>query len=234
MTEDDETTIVDRMSTLCVELIHAGGYIILDASKASKQLIEEFRKHKLQLITRVRINPLGKYPLPIPPLKRSRGRPRIWGESVKLRNFFNEKDCFTTETLLLYGKMVTLRDRAIDLHWDCPVRKVRFVLAVWPEGKQIILLSTDVTLSAVEIVTADSWRFKIEVTFRNLIQLLSGFSYRFWMKDMAPTKGWPKDLILSQYSHKQQQQVKRKVEAMERFVLINAMALAVLQLLSLD
>ncbi|NER06635.1 MAG: hypothetical protein F6K17_30660 [Okeania sp. SIO3C4] len=51
---------------------------------------------------------------------------------------------------------------------------------------------------------------------------------------MTPTKGWPKDLILSRYSHKQQQQVKRKVEAMERFVLINAIALAVLQLLSLE
>ncbi|NES68867.1 MAG: hypothetical protein F6K24_28385 [Okeania sp. SIO2D1] len=125
-TEDDETTIVDRMSTLCVELIHAGSYIILDAYFALLELIEEFRKHNLRLITRVPINAVGKYPLPTPPLKRSRGRPRIWGESVKDRNFFNEKDCFTTETLLLYGKMVRLRYRAIDLHWDCPVHACAF------------------------------------------------------------------------------------------------------------
>ncbi|NEO58146.1 MAG: transposase [Okeania sp. SIO3B5] len=125
-TEDDETTIVDRMSSLCAELIHAGSYIILDAYFASKQLIEELRKHNLRLITRVRINALGKAPLPTPPLKRSRGRPRIWGESVKLRNFFNQKDCFTTETILLYGKMVTLRYRAIDLHWDSPVHACAF------------------------------------------------------------------------------------------------------------
>lgn len=105
------------MSTLCVELIHAGSYIILDAYFASQQLIEEFRKHKLHLITRVRINALGKDTLATPPLKRSRGKPRIWGESVKLRNFFNSKDSFTTETLILYGKMVTLRYRAIDLHY---------------------------------------------------------------------------------------------------------------------
>ena len=181
MTEDDETTIVERMSTLCVELIDAGSYIILDAYFASKHLIEELRQHNLRLITRVRINAVGKYPLPTQPLKRSRGRPPIWGESVKLRDLFDSKDCFTTETLLLYGKMVTLRYRAIDWHWDCPLQRVRFVLAVWPEGKQIILLSTDVTLSATEILTAYSWRFQIEVTFRNLIQLLSGFSYRFWM-----------------------------------------------------
>lgn len=222
------------MSTMCVELIHAGSYIILDAKFASKQLIEELRKHNLHLITRVRINAVGKEPLRTPPLKSSRGRPRIWGESVKLRNLLDEQSSLTTETLLLYGKMVTLRDRAIDLHWDSPVERVRFVLAVWPEGKQIILISTDVTLSAVEILTAYSWRFQIEVTFRNLIQLLSGFSYRFWMKDMVPTQGWPKDLILSRYPKKQQQQFRRKVEAMERFVLINAIALAVLQLVSLE
>ena len=232
--EDDETTIVERMSSLCVELIHAGSYIILDAYFASKELIKEFRKHQLHLITRVRINAVGKHPLPTPTLKRSRGRPRVWGESVKLRNLFDEKDCFTTETLVLYGKMVTLRYRCCDLHWDSSVERVRFVLAVWPEGKQIILLSTDITLSAAEILTAYSWRFKIEVTFRNLIQLLSGFSYQFWMKDMTPTQGWPKDLILSRYPKKQQQQFYRKVEAMERFVLINAIALGILQLLSLE
>ncbi|NET15692.1 MAG: hypothetical protein F6K08_24110 [Okeania sp. SIO1H6] len=122
-TEDEETTIVERMSTLCVELIHAGNYIILDAFFASKQLIEELRKHNLRLITRVRINAVGKEPLPTPPLKRSRGRPRIWGRSVKMRDLFDSKDCFTTETLLLYGKMVTLRYRAIDLHYRLPSSK---------------------------------------------------------------------------------------------------------------
>lgn len=81
---------------------------------------------------------------------------------------------------------------------------------------------------------AYSWRFKIEVTFRNLIQLLSGFSYRFWMKEMTPSKGWPEDVVLARYPEQQQQQVKRKVEAFERFVLINAIALAILQLLSLE
>ena len=51
---------------------------------------------------------------------------------------------------------------------------------------------------------------------------------------MTPTQRWPKDLILSRYLLKQQQQFHRKVEAMERFVLINAIALGVLQLLSLE
>ena len=140
----------------------------------------------------------------------------------------------STETVLLYGKTVTVKYRTIDLHWDCPHNQVRFVLVVMPDGKQIILLSTDVTLSAQEILIAYSWRFQIEVTFRTLIQLLSGFSYQFWMKDMNPSKKWQSDLVLTRYPEKQQQQVIRKVEAFERFVLINAIALAILQLLSLE
>lgn len=226
---------VDKMLNLCVKLMQAGSYIILDAYFASKELIEEFRNHNLELITRDgAIDAVGKRPLPPPPLKRRRGRPRIWGESVKLRNLFDEIDGFTTSTLLLYGKMVTLKYRCIDLHWDCPDKKVRFVLGVLPQGKQIILLSTDVTLSATEILSAYSWRFKIEVTFRSLIQLLSRLCYRFTMKEMTPTKGWPIDLVLDRYKEKKQQQVNRKVEAFERFVLINAIALAILQLLSLE
>ncbi|MCL2934164.1 MAG: hypothetical protein MGG11_18550 [Trichodesmium sp. MAG_R03] len=38
------------------------------------------------------------------------------------------------------------------------------------------------------------------------MQLLSGFSYQFWMKDMTPTQGLPKDMILNRYPKKQQQQ----------------------------
>lgn len=130
--------------------------------------------------------------------------------------------------------MVKVKYRTIDLHWDCPEKLVRFVLAEWPGGKQIILLSSDVTLSAPEILTAYSLRFKIEVTFRNLIQLLSGFSYRFLLKNPTWSKQLSQDLVLSKYQEKEQQQVKRKIEAFERFVLVNAIALAILQILSLE
>jgi hypothetical protein len=234
LTEDEENTLVTKMSELCIEFIKEGSYIILDAYFASKKLIKQFRQHQLNLITRVKINTVGKQPLPPPPPKRGRGRPRTWGEAVKLRDLFNQRDSFTKEKLLLYGKIVAVRYRTIDLHWDCPEKLVRFVLAVWPEGKQIILLSTDVNLSATEIIEAYSLRFKIEVTFRSLIQILSGFSYRFWMKDMTINPRWPKDLILSDYEEKRQQKIKRKVEAFERFVNINGIALAILQLLSLE
>ena len=111
---------------------------------------------------------------------------------------------------------------------------MRFVLVVWPGGKQIILLSTDLSLSEAEIITAYSWRFKIEVTFRTLSQLFSGFNYRFWLKNIEHNLSKSKNLILNQYEKKERQQIQKKVEAFERFVNVNAIALGILQLVSLE
>ena len=85
-----------------------------------------------------------------------------------------------------------------------------------------------------EIISAYGWRFKIEVTFRTLIQLLWGFSYRNGMKSLPPTSRWPKNLIIDQLPEKKRPLLKRKMAAMERFVNLNALALGILQLLSLE
>jgi hypothetical protein len=222
------------MAALCVRLATAGSYVVLDAYFAAGNLLAKFRQHQLHLITRVRINTVGKQPLPPPPLKRGRGKPPIWGKRVELRTCFADTSSFKCETVILYGRLVTVRYCIIDLHWDSPQHLVRFVLSVLPCGKQLILLSTDITLSGREIMEAYGWRFKIEVTFRTLIQLLSGFSYRFWMKSLPPSSRSPQNLILSQYSEEFCQQLKRKIAAFEGFVNLNALALGILQLLSLE
>jgi len=91
----------------------------------------------------------------------------------------------------------------------------------------MILLSTDITLSGSEVIEAYGWRFKIEVTFRTLIQLLWGFSYRFWMKSLPATPQWPKNLIIDQIPEKDRPLLKRKMAAMERFVNLNALGLGI-------
>ncbi|WP_261198903.1 transposase [Laspinema olomoucense] len=168
-TDNKSPSLVDKMSGLCREYIEAGSYVILDAYFASKALIQEFRYHSLHLITRVKINTVARAPLPPSPLKRGPGRPRCWGKRLELRTLFHDSDSLTTECLSLYGKKQSLSYRTVDLHWDSPENLVRFVLVLWSEGKQIILLSTDLNLSGAEIILAYSWRFKIEVTFRTLI-----------------------------------------------------------------
>jgi hypothetical protein len=71
--------------------------------------------------------------------------------------------------------------QCFECHWDSPETPVLFVLTQQPNGKQLILLSSDLTLSGPEVMTTYGLRFKIEFTFRTLIHLLGSFAYRCWV-----------------------------------------------------
>ena len=96
------------------------------------------------------------------------------------------------------------------------------------------LLSSDINLTGVEVIEAYGWRFKIEVSFRTLIHLLGGFAYQFWLKLMDPASRWPETFEMSHYHWAERLQIQRKVEAFERFVNLNAIALRILQVLALE
>ena len=94
-----------------MRLATEGSYVVLDAFFAAGSLIAKFRENQLHLISRVRINTVGKQPLPPPPPKRGRGKPRIWGELLQLRNLFTDTSDFISSTVALYGKQVTVSYR---------------------------------------------------------------------------------------------------------------------------
>jgi len=98
----------------------------------------------------------------------------------------------------------------------------------------VVPISTDLTLSGAEKIAAYGLRFKIEVTFRTLVHLLGGFAYRFWLKAMTMAPTWPSNLNLADYPPSLQAQILAKVEAFERFLNLNAMALGLLQILALE
>jgi hypothetical protein len=87
--------------------------------------------------------------------------------------------------------------------------------------------------SAAEIVNTYSLRFKIEAGFKSFVQVLWGFGYRFWMKAMLSRKRTAKSQYLHRATDSYRQGIRRKVEAYDRFVNIAAMALGILQLVSL-
>ncbi len=90
------------------------------------------------------------------------------------------------------------------------------------------------SLSGPEVIATYGLRFKIEVTFRTLVHLLGGFAYRFWMKAMETAPTWPTNLNVADYPDEVQARLWAKVEAFERFVNLNAIALGVLQILTLE
>ncbi|MGB7087727.1 MAG: hypothetical protein WBD47_19370 [Phormidesmis sp.] len=229
-----ELTLVDKMASVCVSFMVTGSYALLDAYYASAKVLKPFRVSGLHLISRAPISTVARASFSANPSVRGPGRPRKWGSPIKLRELFAPVEACESTKVWLYGKNQLVYYQKCEFYWDTPDTLVLFVLAQLPNGKQIILLSSDTTLTGAQVIEAYGWRFKIEVSFRTLVHLLGGFDYRFWLKSMTKISRWPKNLVLADFDDTFHAQVATKVEAFERFVNLNAIALGLLQVLALE
>ncbi len=227
-------TLVDKMALLCVKYMSTGSYALLDAYYASVKVLAPFRDKGIHLISRVRITTVARAAFCRRPGKHGPGRHRQWGSPIKLRELFAPIETCSQASVWLYGQSMKVYYQCFEFYWDSPKAPVLFVLTQLPCGKQIILLSSDLSLTGAEVIEAYGWRFKIEVSFRTIVHLLGGFGYRFWLKSMERASKWPQNLRLKDYSETIQAQISAKVEAFERFINLNAIALGMLQVLALE
>lgn len=145
----------------------------------------------IAIVTRGRINTVG-YKTPEPPKEKRRGRPRIYGDKVVLNVLFSDMSKFKEVSMLLYGKPTKVKYMVIDLLWKPVKKQIRFVLLESVLGR-CILLSSDISLSAEEIITIYALRFKIEASFDEQKNDVGSFAYHFWTKEMPKRKRWKKN-----------------------------------------
>jgi hypothetical protein len=89
----------------------------------------------------------------------------------------------------VYGEhKVAIQYRVVDLLWRPAGRLVRFVAVIHPSRGSCLLMCTDVSLNAIEIIRLYGLRFKIEHSFKQAMRLIGSFTYHFWMHDMKPTR----------------------------------------------
>ncbi len=75
---------------------------------------------------------MAYWPVPAP-ARRRRGRPRLYGEKVRLKDLASDQSEFLSAPSPVYGEQnVTLRYRSIDLVWRPARRLVRFVIVRHP------------------------------------------------------------------------------------------------------
>lgn len=227
-------TLTEKMAQLCTQVMAQGSYVVLDAYYGCAPVLKILRQHQSHLISRVRISTVARAPFSVNQRVPKRGRPRLWGAKVKLSDLFDEVHSWPRQGCSLYGKSVTVAYQCFEYYWDSPTHPVLFVLTQQADGKQMILLSSDVTLSAKQVMETYAKRFKIEVTFRMFVLLLEGFAYRFWLKALDKLPTWPQSMVLADYDDTLQTQILDKAETFERFVNLNAIALGLLQVLAIE
>ena len=94
-------------------------------------------------------------------------------------------------------------------------------------------MTTDTSLSPLEVVAVYGYRFKIEVSFKQALHTLGTYAYHFWMKDMVPRKRRTGDQYLHRKSDEYRRLVRRKMDAYHRYVQLGCIAQGLLQHLSL-
>ena len=100
---------------------------------------------------------------------------------------------------VLYGESnVMVRFRVLDLLWKPVGRIVRLHIVHHPVRGTIFLLSTDTSLNALEILQLYSYRFKIELGFRQAVHVIGTYADHFWMLGMKPPRRGSGD----QYLHR--------------------------------
>ncbi len=227
------------MAAELVSVVGKKGIIVLDAYFAVgpvflilRQILDGGGNRLLHIVTRAKSNVVG-YKDP-PPKTGRPGRPRQYGAKLKLMDLFETMDeCFEQIAVEIYGQSETVSVLCQDLIWKPIKEKIRFVL-VRDGSDCFILMCSDLTLSAHDIILAYSYRFKIEVSFKVLKHLIGAFFYRFW------TSAWPRigkrnTSDLSAVSDPRSRRlIRQTTNAIEAFVNFGCIATGILQIVSLN
>jgi hypothetical protein len=233
----DSRTLLDKLAVLLfsiANILERSVLLVADAYYASGTFIHQLLAKGHHLVTRAKSNAVAYLPVHTSEHRR-RGRPRIYGGKVRLKELAQDLAAFTSAPSPVYGENnVTLRYRCLDLIWRPAARLVRFVIVCHPQRGTIFLLSTDLTLAPLEILMLYGYRFRIELGFRHAVHVLGAYAYHFWMCGMKPLKRRDGDQYLHRTSDAYRAAIRRKMAAFHTHVQLGCIAQGLLQHLSMN
>ena len=187
----------------------------------------------ITLIIRAKKNCVAYFKAPVPQKKRP-GRPRQYGEKLRLLELFDQQHLFSKIECTIYGKVEAVSIISLDLLWKPTAGLIRFVLAVTSRGP-IILMCSDLQQDPVKALELYCARIRIETMFDMLKNVMGIFRYRFWTKGLPRHSRKPRKnkYLETPMGSDQKRKVRRCFDAYERFVMSGAIALGLLQLISL-
>jgi hypothetical protein len=230
----DKRTLLDKMlGLLGILAIATPFYFVADAYYAAGKVVKGLLEQGHHLVTRVKSNAVAYLPVEPTKAKRKRGAPRRYGKKIKLKSLFSDTRSMLEVASPVYGECnVILRYRVCDLLWRPAGRLVRFVAVIHPTRGSCLLMCTDLSLSAIEIIHLYGLRFKIEHSFKQATRLIGAFAYHFWMMDMTPLRYRNGNQHLHRKSTDYRSHVKRKMRAYHVFIQAGVVAHGLLQYLA--
>jgi len=208
-------------------------YFVADAYYAAGKVVDGLLAQGHHLVSRVKSNAVAYAPAEPPRGKRKRGRPRRYGKKIKLKSLLADSQSMTEMASPVYGERnVMLRYRVCDLIWRPAGRLVRFVAVIHPTRGSCLLMSTDLALTAADIISLYGLRFKIEHSFKQAIHLIGAFAYHFWMIDMIPLRYRNGNQHLHRKSGDYRNHVRRKMHAYHVFIAAGIVTQGLLQYLA--
>ena len=233
----DSMTLLDKLVALLLSLTSVCKrkvLLIADAYYASAKVINPLLADGHHLLTRAKSNAVAYLPVPAPASRRI-GRPKVYGQKVLLKDLAKDENAFTSAPSPVYGENnVMVRYRVMDLMWRPVGRAVRFVIVNHPQRGTIFLLCTDLTLDPLQILQLYGYRFKIELGFKQAINVLGAHAYHFWMSDMKPVRRGNGDQYLHKASPDYRAGISRKLRAYHVHVQLGCIAQGLLQHLAIN
>jgi hypothetical protein len=229
----DKRTLLDKMIALLLSLnVNESFYFVADAYYASGKIVSGLLAQGNHLITRAKSNAVAYHPC-AQKSKKSRGRPKVYGQKVALKSLFRDPHGWVCAPSPVYGEEdVMIAYKTVDLLWRPAAGLVRFIAVNHPTRGCCLLMATDTTLPAIEIIRLYGLRFKIEYAFKQAIHVIGTFSYHFWMKDMKPLRRRNGNQYLHRVPKAYRDAVKRKIHAYHAFVQAGIVSQGLLQYLA--
>lgn len=229
----DTRTLLDKMFEMLTGLgIPETYYLVLDRYYASGRFVKQLVSRDIHIVTMMKKNAVA-YRAAKPPKKKQRGRPKKYGEKIKLFDLFKTELPFKSAPWP-NDERLTIEYYAIKLLWKPFGDLVLFVLTRHPVRGDSIVMSTDLGADPMSLVTVYGFRFRIEVFFRMAVHQVGAFLYRFWLKKMAPRKRGGKGDQNMQFAPKDMKEsVCRKLHAYHLFIQAAFIAHGLLQYLSI-
>jgi len=220
-------TLLDKLVTLFCSLTDVWTQpviLVADAYYASRKVIIPVLDSGHHLVTRAKNNTVAYRP-PVQPKIRRRGRPRIYGDKLSLRDLAAEIEEFSSAPSPVYGENdVEISYRCLDLLWRPVGRLVRFVIVHHPKRGTIYLMTTKLDMMPLDVILLYGHRFKIETGFRQAVHVMGTYAYHFWMKSMIPIARRSKGQDLQDATTRYKKQVRRKMKAYHMHVQLGCIA----------